>query len=79
LSFDGIIRIAKERLNVQVLLNPPEKQFDLPTLFIKLGNAECLEFKVVGQEYQGFASFWVFEPYAAKLFGISIPTFFELR
>jgi hypothetical protein len=38
LSLDGIVRIAKERLNMQILLNPLEKQFDLPTLFIKLGD-----------------------------------------
>jgi hypothetical protein len=39
LGFDGVVGIAKKRLNMQVLLYPPKKQFDLPPLFIKLGNA----------------------------------------
>lgn len=50
---------------MQVLLDPLEKQLNLPAGFVKLGNGYTGEFKVIGQEYQGFTSFRVFEFYAA--------------
>lgn len=68
--------MSEEGLNVQVLLDPFEKQLDLPTGFIKLGNSYTGQFKVVGQEYQGFTSFLVFEFYAAEWLWIVLNTFF---
>jgi hypothetical protein len=65
LAPDSILTLPEEGLNVQVLFNPLEKQLDLPPCFVKLGNGYTGQFKVIGQEYQGFTSFRVFKFYAA--------------
>ncbi len=48
LSLDCIDRGAKKRFYSQVLLDPFEEQFDLPTQFVKLANSQRVQLKVVG-------------------------------
>ena len=55
MRFDGVFGCSEERLDAQVLLDPFEEQFDLPATFVKLGNGEGVEGKIVGEEYQPFA------------------------
>lgn len=38
-----------------MLFDPFEKQFDLPTFFIKLGDGEGRQMKIVGQKKSGIA------------------------
>ena len=44
-----------------MLLDPFEKQFDLPTATIKLGDSECWQGEIVGEEHQAFAGCRVLE------------------
>lgn len=46
---------AVKRLDAQVLLDPFEEQFHLPTAFVQLGNRQGIENKVVGQEDETLA------------------------
>jgi hypothetical protein len=41
LSFDGIFGGAVERFNSEMLFDPTEEQFDLPTTPIHVGDGEC--------------------------------------
>jgi hypothetical protein len=50
---------------MQVLLDPLEKQLNLPAGFVKLGNGYTGQFKVITQENIDFSGFRVFELYAA--------------
>ena len=52
-----IFRGAIEGLDSQMLLDPFEKQFDLPSTFVKIGDGLCREGKVVGQKYQALVGF----------------------
>lgn len=47
LDTDGIFAFAPEGLNLEMLLNPFEEQFDLPPVFIKECNFMCFEIEVV--------------------------------
>src|ERR1035437_3831919 len=56
LRLHGVLAGAKEHLDAQMLLDPFEKQFHLPTLTIEVGNQLGLQAKVVGQEYHALAA-----------------------
>jgi len=43
-----VFRLTPERFNVQMLLNPFEKQLHLPTLLIKHSNIFCADIKRIG-------------------------------
>ena len=49
-----------------MLLDPFEKQFDLPPASIQIGDGDCRQGEVVGQENQPFAGLGVFELDAAQ-------------
>ena len=55
LRFDSVLVGAIKRLDAQVLLDPFEKQFDLPALAVQLCNQLGLESEVVGQKRDAFA------------------------
>ena len=48
LSFDCILGSAIKGLDPEMLLDPLEKQFHLPTAAIKIGNRDGRQEKVVG-------------------------------
>ena len=50
LSHDGVFGGAKKTLDLQVLLDPFEEQFDLPTGLVNRRDGAGREFEVVGQE-----------------------------
>lgn len=47
----GVLAAAQKRLDTQVLLDPLEDQFDLPTLSVQRGDQLGLEREVVGQKH----------------------------
>jgi len=66
----GVGRRAVKGFNAQMLLDPFEEQFDLPTTAIELGDGQRRDGEVVGQEDQHLASFWIAIPDAAQRDGI---------
>ncbi len=57
MCFYGILRGAIECLDSQMLFDPFEKQFDLPSTFVKIGDGLCWEGEVVGQKHQTLVGF----------------------
>jgi len=55
LRLDGVVRGSEERLDAEVLFDPLEEKFHLPATFVKLGDRQSVEHKVVGQEDETFA------------------------
>jgi len=56
LRFDSVLVGAIKRLDAQVLLDPFEKQLDLPALAVQVCNQLGLESEVVGQKRDAFAT-----------------------
>ena len=54
LRLHGVPAGAKEHLDAQVLFDPLEEQFHLPTLAVQIGDQFGLQGKVVGQKHQPF-------------------------
>ena len=50
LSFHGVLRGTEKGFDAEVLLDPPEEQFDLPTGSIELCDGQGREKKIVGEE-----------------------------
>ncbi len=66
LSLDCVLGSTKENFDTKMLLDPFEEQLDLPTASIKLGDSDCRQREVVGQEHQPFSGFGIFESDAAQ-------------
>ncbi len=49
---DCVFRVTPKGFNVQMLLNPFEKQLHLPTLFVKHCNIFCADIKCIGNIYK---------------------------
>jgi hypothetical protein len=49
LGLHSVGRGAKEALDMQVLLDPFEEQFDLPATLVQFGDGQCRQGEVVGQ------------------------------
>jgi hypothetical protein len=52
LRLDGVVGRAEKRLDVQVLFDPFEEQFDLPAALVQFGDCHRVEREVVGQKDQ---------------------------
>ena len=63
------MRSADETFDLELLLDGFEKEFDLPAVFIDLGDGGGRPCEVVGQEHNDFAGFRVFGPDAAQTLG----------
>ena len=50
LSLHRVGRGAEKRFDAEVLFDPFEEQFDLPTGFVELRDGQCRQGEVVGQE-----------------------------
>jgi hypothetical protein len=46
LRFDGVLGLAEERFDAQVLLDPLEEKLDLPMIFVELGNRHGRQRKI---------------------------------
>ena len=50
LQANRVVVDAQELANVEMLLDPAEQQFDLPTAFVEGGDFDCRSGKIVGEE-----------------------------
>ena len=55
LGLDGILGGAEEGFDAQVLLDPLEKEFHLPSVAVEIGHRLCGHGEIVGQKIEGFA------------------------
>jgi len=70
LSLDGVLRGAEEGFDSQMLLDPLEEQFHLPAAAIELGDRECRQLEVVGEEHERLALLGL-EPNAPQRLGVA--------
>lgn len=61
MSLDRVLGGAEENFDTQMLLDPFEKQFDLPAASIEIGDGQCWQRKIVGKEHQVLAGYGIFE------------------
>lgn len=59
LCFDGIGRCSVKGFDSQMLLDPPEKEFHLPSLLVNIGDSLCGNSKDIGQIDVTFVLFQV--------------------
>jgi hypothetical protein len=57
LRLDGVVGRAEKRLDVQVLFDPFEKQFDVPAKLVQPGNGPRRQNEVIGQKEETFMKF----------------------
>ncbi len=55
LGLDGVLGVAEEALDAQVLLDPFEEQLDLPAAFVEPCDGERRQGEVVCQKHRGLA------------------------
>ena len=67
LRLDCVLAVAQKLLDAQVLLDPLEKQLDLPTTFVQSGNGHGRQACVVGQKDQRLLGDGVFESDTAQV------------
>ncbi len=72
LRLDGVLRVAEEMLNRQVLFEPLEEQFDLPPLLVDGGDGERRKIETVGKENQMQTRFRIAERNAAQPLRIAL-------
>src|SRR5580658_888135 len=66
----GVFRSAVEALDAQVLLDPLEEQFHLPSASVQGANGQRRQRKLVSQEYQVLAGFGIAIADAAQVGGV---------
>lgn len=71
LGLHSIFRIAVESLDSEILFDPFEEKFDLPSAFVALCDRQSRKAKVVGQEGQTLATFGIDETDASEPLGES--------
>jgi hypothetical protein len=59
LSLDSVLGCAKECFYAQVLFDPLEEQFHLPSALVELRNDQCRKVEVVGQKDQPVVGFYI--------------------
>jgi len=62
----------EERFDAQVLLDPFEKQLDLPATLVQLRNGECAQGKIVGEKNQLAMSLPIAVADTAQILGIAM-------
>ena len=71
LRLNRILARAQKVLDAQMLLDPFEEQFHLPTTLVQRGDGQGRQGRVVGQKHQRLSRLGVFVSNAPQLFGIS--------
>ena len=61
LGFDRVLGGAEKHFDTKMLLDPFEKQLDLPAAAIQFGDGERWQDEIVGQKHQPLASVGIFE------------------
>ncbi len=72
LRLHGVLGSSEERLDSQVLLDPPEEEFDLPPLLVEQGDAFRGKGEIVGQENQFLLVLDIEEPDATEFVGVML-------
>ena len=72
LGLHCVLAGAQEALDVQVLLDPLEEQFDLPSAFVQRGDRLRWQCCIVGQEVKRRARLGVLEANASQMFRIGL-------
>jgi hypothetical protein len=72
LRLHGVLGSSEERLDPQVLLDPPEEEFDLPPLLVEQGDALRGKREIVGQENQFLLVLDVEESDATEFVGVML-------
>lgn len=70
LRLHRVLAGCQKSLDAQVLLDPLEKQLDLPTALVQGGDGQGRQRHIVGQEDQGLARRRVFESHPAQMLWI---------
>ena len=61
LRFHGALVCTEKRFDAQMLLDPFEKQLDLPATFVELGDDQSGKLKIVGEEAEALVCLLVVE------------------
>lgn len=64
---DGVLGSSPELLDLEVLLEPLEEQFYLPTILVEVGNLLGSQFHGVGQERELTALLFIIEPNESQM------------
>lgn len=75
LSSHGVLGCAEKCFNAQVLFDPLEEQFDLPTAFVDGRDIMCRQVEVIRQEDQTLSSFGIKETDTSEFFRVVSLTF----
>lgn len=80
---DSMLSCSTEFLNLEVLLEPLEKQLYLPAVLIKVGNLQCGQFRGIRQEHKLSLLLLIVEPHEPQMlriaFLVAINSQFYLR
>lgn len=79
LSSNGVLGGTIEGFDTQVLLNPLEEKFDLPTPFIDGSNCQCRQIEVIGQEDQSLSCIGIEKADTSQLTGVVSFTLFSAQ
>jgi hypothetical protein len=71
---DSVLGSAPEPLDFEVLLEPLEEKFYLPSVLVEVGDLRGCQFECVGKEHELTALLLIEEPHKPQMFGISFPT-----
>jgi len=72
LRFYRVFTVAKESLNTQMLLDPFEKQLNLPTAFIQRSNRQRGQHHVIRQKDQCFPRGGIFKADPSQVIGVGL-------
>ena len=70
LRHHSLFACSEKTFDLQILLDPLKKEFDLPALFIDSGNARCRKFEVICNEVVIFIIFFIIEFNKTQFSGI---------
>ena len=71
---DSVLSSSPELLDLEVLLEPLEEQFYLPTILIEIGNLLCSQFHCIGQEHELTVLLIIVESNKPEMFWIAFLT-----
>ena len=76
---DSVLRSAPEPLDFEVLLEPLEEEFYLPSVLVEVCDLQGCQLECIGKEHELAPLLLIDEPHKPKMFGISFPTVIECQ
>lgn len=70
LRLHGVLAVTQKIFDAQILLNPFEEQFNLPTTFVQRRNGCCWQRSIVRQKHQRLTGISIFESNPTQKFRI---------